>query len=57
MKVLGSWAREDIISAIDAASIAVMTRGLNMTMEEVTKVMDLAKEDLRSNKVHMYMAV
>lgn len=57
MKVLGSWAQEDMLSAVPGISMAVMTRGLGMKPEEVELSVARATEDLKSNKVHMYMAV
>jgi hypothetical protein len=57
MKVLGELYREDLLSVLEPFSIAVMTRGLGMGGEEVKRLLEDVKEDIMSDKNHVYILV
>lgn len=54
MKMLGAWAREDLLGAIQGISMAVMTRGLGMSSEEVEVFLVDVRKDLMNKKIHAY---
>lgn len=55
MKMLGLWCREDLLSALEGISMAVLTRGLGMTREEVDFLLVGVRDDIRSNRIHAYI--
>lgn len=55
IKNLGRWCREDALSGLEAASLAVLTRGLGMTKADVDELLDAVKEEIKSNKLHVYI--
>jgi hypothetical protein len=57
MKMLGLWYREDLLSGLQAISMAVLTRGLGMTKEEVEVLLIGVRQELKSNRIHMYVPV
>jgi hypothetical protein len=57
MKTLGLWYREDMLSVIQGASIWALTRGLNMSAEEVELLLVGVRDDMKSNKIHVYVSV
>jgi hypothetical protein len=57
MKMLGLWCREDLLSALEGISLAVLTRGLGMTKEEVDVLLVGVRDDIKSNRVHAYIPV
>lgn len=57
MKVLGELYREDLLLALDSLSMAVMTRGLGMDVEEVKQLVEGVKGEIRSNRIHVYASV
>ncbi|KAH8802850.1 S-adenosyl-L-methionine-dependent methyltransferase [Xylogone sp. PMI_703] len=57
MKTLGLWYREDLLSGLQAFSMAVFTRGLKMTPEEVEVLLIKVREEIRSNRLHIYIPV
>jgi hypothetical protein len=57
MKMLGALAREDSLAGLVGGSIAVLTRGLGMSIEEVEPFLVNVKNDLKSNKIHAYLPV
>ncbi len=54
MKTLGAWSREDLLGGLQGISMAVMTRGLGMTTEEVDLHLANVREEIKSNRVHAY---
>jgi hypothetical protein len=57
MKTLGLWYREDMLSVIQGASIWALTRGLNMSAEEVELLLVGVRDDMKSNKIHIYVSM
>lgn len=57
MKTLGAWARADLLAGLQAVSMAIMTRGLGMTPEEVEEHLVDVKMEIESNKLHAYFPV
>jgi len=56
-KVLGLWYREDLLSGLQAVSLAVLTRGLGMTAQEVEVLLVSVREEIKSNMIHVYIPV
>jgi hypothetical protein len=57
MKTLGAWMRMDMLAGLQAMSMAIMTRGLGMTPEEVEENLTNVKIEVESNKLHAYFPV
>ncbi|KAH9217292.1 S-adenosyl-L-methionine-dependent methyltransferase [Leptodontidium sp. 2 PMI_412] len=57
MKVLGLWYREDLLAGLQGFTVAVLTRALGMGREEVEVLLVGVREDIRSNKIHIYIPV
>lgn len=55
-KLLGGWMRTDFVAGLQAISMAIMTRGLGMTAQEVEEDLVKVKEEIKSNKVHAYFS-
>lgn len=54
MKTLGSWTRQDLLDGLQTISMAVKTRGLGMSDEEVEKNLADVRTEILSNKIHAY---
>ena len=54
MKMLGTWTREDVLGAIQGVSMAVMTRGLGMSSEEVEVFLVDVRKDIMNKGIHAY---
>lgn len=57
MKVLGAWVREDSLAGLHAGSMAIMTRGLKMSVDDVERFLVDVTKDIKSNKIHAYTPV
>jgi len=57
MKTLGMWYREDLLSGLQGFTVAVLTRGLGMSVEEVELLLVGVREDIKSNRIHIYIPV
>ncbi len=57
MKMLGMWYREDLLVGLQGFTVAVLTRALGMSKEEVEVLLVGVREDIRSNKIHIYIPV
>lgn len=55
MKSLGSYYQEDLLGGLEGMSLAVLTRGLGMTKEEVVGLIREAKKDLLNKGIHAYL--
>jgi SAM-dependent methyltransferase len=55
MKMLGAWCKEDILAGMQGASMAILTRGLGMTTEEVEVFLMEIREAINSKKLHCYV--
>jgi hypothetical protein len=53
-KVLGSLALMDSLEAVEAVSMAVLTRGLGMSAIEVADMLVDVKRDLQDKRIHSY---
>ena len=57
MKLLGIWCREDYLSALQAVSLALLTRVLGMSVGEIEVLLAGVRDDIKSNRVHIYVPV
>ena len=57
INMLGSWGREDMLSAVEGISLAVLTRGLGVTKEEVHELLVGVRDDMKSDRIHIYIPV
>jgi len=57
MKTLGSLMRQDMLNGLQAGSLAVMTKGLGMTIEEVEVDLTNVRREILSNRLHAYFSV
>jgi len=55
MKMLGAWAKEDVLSGLHGWSAAVLTRGLGMSSQEVEILLMEVRNDINSNWLHAYI--
>ena len=53
-KELGQWAHENFSWGCESMSLALLTRVLGWSADEVTVFMALVREDLRNRKLHGY---
>ncbi|KAI9742701.1 MAG: hypothetical protein M1818_003842 [Claussenomyces sp. TS43310] len=53
-KLLGLWNNQNMLEALHAISIAVLTRGLGMSSQEVEVLLVGARRDLCDKRVHCY---
>lgn len=56
-KLLGAWYREDLMSGLQGFSLGVLTRAMGMSVDEVEVLLVGVREDIRSNKIHVYIPV
>jgi hypothetical protein len=54
-KLLGTWYKENFLSGLQGFTIAVLTRGLGMTITEVEVLLADVRNDINSNELHMYL--
>jgi hypothetical protein len=57
MKMLGTWYREDLLSGLQGFTVAVLTRALGMSSEEIELLLVGVRNDIKSNKIHIYIPV
>jgi len=57
MKILGTLCRENLLVSVHGMSMAVMTKGLGMTSEEVELLLPDVKKDINNIKIHCYAAM
>lgn len=57
MKMLGMWYREDLLSGLQGLTLAVLTRGLGMSIEEIEVLLIGVRDDIKSNRIHIYIPV
>jgi SAM-dependent methyltransferase len=55
MKDIGLWARANCLDGLQAASMAVLTRGLGKTPQEVEAQLIQVRKDLLNQDVHSYL--
>lgn len=56
-KEVGLWTLANIEGNLEAISMALLTRGLGMTKEEVTVFLVGVRKDLRDRRIHAYWPV
>lgn len=54
-KTLGRYWQEDLLRGLEGLSMAVLTRGGGMTMEEVLELTARVRKDLLNKSIHGYM--
>jgi hypothetical protein len=55
MKMLGAWCKEDVLSGLQGTSMAILTRGLGMTSDEVEILLMETRRAINSKKLHCYI--
>lgn len=56
-KMLGLWYREDLLSGLQGFTMALLTRALGMLTAEVEVLLAGVRDDIKSNKIHIYIPV
>lgn len=56
-KMLGMWAQRDILDGLPGLSLAILTRGLKWTREQVEVLLAGVRNDMRDRSVHIYVDV
>lgn len=56
-KELGLWAQENFTSGLEAMSLALFTRGLGWSYEEVMVFLTKVRNDVRDQTIHGYWPV
>jgi hypothetical protein len=56
-KILGLWYREDLLSGLQGFTMALLTRALGMLTAEVEVLLAGVRDDIKSNKIHIYIPV
>jgi hypothetical protein len=55
MKTIGTWSKENVLEGMQGWSVAVLTRGLGMSIEEVELMLMEARNSINSRKLHVYV--
>jgi hypothetical protein len=55
MKMLGARCKEDVLSGLQGWSMAVLTRGLGMSPNEVEMLLMEVRNDINSKKLHAFI--
>ena len=55
MKMLGAWCKENVLSGLQGWTMAVLTRGLGMTLAEVELLLMEVRNDINSSALHAYV--
>jgi hypothetical protein len=55
MKTLGAWCKADVLDGMQGWSMAVLTRGLGMSKEEVELLLMEVRNVINSKKLHVYV--
>jgi hypothetical protein len=55
LKMMGAWCKENMLAGIQGWSMAVLTRGLGMTRNEVELLLMGVRSDINSRKLHIYV--
>jgi len=53
-KELGMWVQENFISGVEAMSLALFTRGLGWSLDEVRVFVALVRNDMKDQRIHAY---
>jgi hypothetical protein len=57
MKDIGLWARANALDALQATAMAVLTRGVGRTRDEVEAELVAVRRDLMNPAIHSYMSM
>ncbi|KAH8586076.1 S-adenosyl-L-methionine-dependent methyltransferase [Bisporella sp. PMI_857] len=57
LKTIGSYFQEDMTRGLENLSMAALTRGAGMTMEQVLELTTEAKKDLADKRIHAYCPI
>jgi len=57
LKEMGLWCRENILQGVDGFSLALYTRGLGWSKEEVNVHLVDVRNDIKDPKIHSYWAM
>jgi hypothetical protein len=55
-KLIAMWTQQNLIDGLQAISMAVLTRGLGWTREEVEMLVNV-RNDIRNRRIHAYIDV
>jgi hypothetical protein len=55
MRRLGAWAKEDVLTGLQGLSMAIFSRGLGMSAEEIEVFLVDVRKDIESRKMHCYI--
>jgi hypothetical protein len=53
-KLIGAWYQKDLVQGVDGMAMALFTRDLGLTREEVTKLMGQVKRDMMDRRIHTF---
>jgi hypothetical protein len=56
-KELGMWTQENFVSGVEAMSLALFTRGLGWTYEEVVVFVARVRADMKDGGIHAYWPI
>lgn len=56
-KLLGAWQNQNMMEGLHAISVAVLTRGLGMTAQEVEVMLVGVRKDLSDRNIHCYAPI
>jgi hypothetical protein len=56
-KRLGALYREDLLRALEPFSMLLFMKGLGMRKEEVDEIVGAVREEIMSDKIHVYVPV
>jgi hypothetical protein len=54
-KLVGMWAQQNLLDGVHAMSMALLTRGLGWSREQVELLLVGVRDDLRNRAVHSYI--
>jgi hypothetical protein len=57
LKELGMWVQENFCSGLEAMSLALLTRGLGWTVDEVQVFTALVRNDMRDMRIHAWWPI
>ena len=54
-KTLGLWYNQDLLDGLSGMAMAICTRGLKMSREEVELLLEKVRKDLKDTRIHAYL--
>ncbi|PVH79468.1 S-adenosyl-L-methionine-dependent methyltransferase [Cadophora sp. DSE1049] len=57
MKEIGMWALENMLSSLEAVSLAIFTRGLGWSKEELDVLLAKVRNEMKDTKIHAYAPI